>query len=71
MLMPDIGARIYVRPTAPNIQAGAGAFGRFLPVGEWRGVVMDEWWCSRILDGSVQWLSALPAEKPAAPKGGK
>lgn len=52
MQMPNLGARVYVRPTAPNIQDGHGMHGRFmLAAGRW--VIVDEWWAARLRDGSV------------------
>jgi hypothetical protein len=52
MPMPNLGARVVVRPTAPNVQDGAGMHGRFMQV-EGKSVVIDEWWAARLRDGSV------------------
>jgi len=59
----NLGDRVYLWPTLPNVQDGEMHPGRFMAP-EGREVVLDDYWCRRILDGSVTPHNPRPAPAP-------
>lgn len=67
MHLPNFGDRVWVWPSAPNVQDGETAIGRFLAPGG-REVVWDSYWHRRFLEGAVHRHDPRPAASPPAEK---
>lgn len=66
---PQIGERVFVRPTNPSVrvQRGEGLYGQFLPV-EGLECLWDDFLHCRLAEGVIEWrpveLRPLPVEPP-------
>lgn len=67
-LHPDIGARVFVRPTCPSVrvQRGQELYNAFLPP-EGAEVLWDEFLLRRLEEGVIEWRPIAPPARTPKP----